>query len=140
MGRMGLLQAKRGVPFRPVDQGLRQEQERNSENGGERLQGAKGSGFPPPTPDKLKFLGGVLKAAGYKSAGNYLGEYKLTAVESGASMVRSIRKDAEQAIGNKGHRAKDAGSRSGHVQDRRELRTQGSKHQTQKRSPRSGVV
>ena len=47
------------------------------------LKEAKGSDFLPPTPDKLKFLGGVLKAAGYKSADNYLGEYKLMGVESG---------------------------------------------------------
>ena len=44
---------------------------------------AKGT-FPfPPSPDKVKLLGGVLKAAGYKAAGNYLGEYKLMAVECG---------------------------------------------------------
>ena len=37
----------------------------------------------PPTPERIKLLGGVLKAAGYRAAGNYLGEYKLMAVEAG---------------------------------------------------------
>eukprot|EP00435_Cladocopium_sp_Y103_P063023 s871_g24.t1 len=37
----------------------------------------------PPTPDKVKTLASVLKAANYRAAGNYLGEYKLMAVEAG---------------------------------------------------------
>eukprot|EP00435_Cladocopium_sp_Y103_P069440 s29_g33.t1 len=44
---------------------------------------AKGGKMFPPTPDKVKTLASVLKAANYRAAGNYLGEYKLMAVESG---------------------------------------------------------
>ena len=44
---------------------------------------ARGSSGLPPTPDKIKLLGGILKAAGYRAAGNYLGEYKLMAIEGG---------------------------------------------------------
>ena len=44
---------------------------------------ARGSSGLPPTPDKIKLLGGILKAAGYRAAGNYLGEYKLMVIEGG---------------------------------------------------------
>ena len=44
---------------------------------------ARGSSGLPPTLDKIKLLGGILKAAGYRAAGNYLGEYKLMAIEGG---------------------------------------------------------
>jgi hypothetical protein len=46
---------------------------------------ARGSSGLLPTPDKVKLLGGILKAAGYRAAGNYLGEYKLMAIEGGYS-------------------------------------------------------
>ena len=37
----------------------------------------------PPTPDKLKLLAGVLKAAEYKATCLYLGQYKLMVIEAG---------------------------------------------------------
>eukprot|EP00435_Cladocopium_sp_Y103_P076222 s94_g82.t1 len=44
---------------------------------------ARGGKMFPPAPDKVKLLASVLKAANYRAAGNYLGEYKLMAVEAG---------------------------------------------------------
>eukprot|EP00435_Cladocopium_sp_Y103_P009859 s2919_g2.t1 len=44
---------------------------------------ARGGSMFPPSVEKLKLLGGVLKAAHYKSAPNYLGEYKLMSIEAG---------------------------------------------------------
>eukprot|EP00435_Cladocopium_sp_Y103_P049698 s2086_g15.t1 len=44
---------------------------------------SKGLTPMPPTPEKVKLLGGILKAAKYKAANNYLGEYKLLAIELG---------------------------------------------------------
>eukprot|EP00435_Cladocopium_sp_Y103_P017910 s286_g4.t1 len=44
---------------------------------------SKGTSPLPPSPEKVKLLGGILKAAKYKAANNYLGEYKLMAIERG---------------------------------------------------------
>eukprot|EP00435_Cladocopium_sp_Y103_P075433 s22_g57.t1 len=44
---------------------------------------ASGGRMFPPTPERVKLLGGVLKAAEYKAAGNYLSEFKLMAIEAG---------------------------------------------------------
>ena len=62
----------------------------------------------PPTPERVKLLGGVLKAAGYRAAGNYLGEYKLMAVEAGhewtSQLERTLKlckRSAVRAIGPK---------------------------------------
>ena len=62
----------------------------------------------PPTPERIKLLGGVLKAAGYRAAGNYLGEYKLMAIEAGhewsSQLERTLKlckRSATRAIGPK---------------------------------------
>eukprot|EP00435_Cladocopium_sp_Y103_P008965 s2500_g2.t1 len=63
------------------------------------------SGFPPST-EKLKLLAGVLKAAKYRAASNYLGEYKLMAIEQGHEwtnqlerMLSLCKRSAGRAIG-----------------------------------------
>ena len=69
---------------------------------------ARGSSGLPPTPDKIKLLGGILKAAGYRAAGNYLGEYKLMAIEGGHSWsdqlertLKLTKRSSARAVGPK---------------------------------------
>eukprot|EP00435_Cladocopium_sp_Y103_P027474 s2680_g6.t1 len=44
---------------------------------------SKGTSPMPPSVEKIKLLGGVLKAAKYRASANYLGEYKLMCIEAG---------------------------------------------------------
>ena len=44
----------------------------------------------PATPEKIKLLGAVLKEAQYKAGGNYLGEYKLVAIEAGQNWTDQL--------------------------------------------------
>ena len=71
---------------------------------------AEGTEPMPPSVDKVKLLGGILKAAKYKAAGNYLGEYKLMAVEGGFSwseqLERTLKLSKRSAARASGPKAK----------------------------------
>eukprot|EP00435_Cladocopium_sp_Y103_P068073 s699_g31.t1 len=60
----------------------------------------------PPSVEKIKLLGGILKAAKYRAAANYLSEYKLLAIEAGhqwpAQFERTLKltkRSATRALG-----------------------------------------
>eukprot|EP00435_Cladocopium_sp_Y103_P033043 s4907_g8.t1 len=69
---------------------------------------AKGMTCLPPSPEKLKWLAGILKAANYKAASSYLIEYRLMAIEAGHEWSQQLdrtlalcKRSVSRAIGPK---------------------------------------